>query len=262
MRIPVQCPACGTSYQVKEALAGKTAKCRKCGSPILIPAAPEDPATDPLGSPALPPADEEPWDVPAAGRTLSGLTSYTPVASTTRKDAHDRSASQGGRTLPFNPRHLLVVTGVAFCVLMIGVSVWSVVSRVRAFVAVNQSRQRIAALFDEASPPPGSPERFESPDQRYNRVAKDLRTEIANGAEVRCRHGAVPALSPRLIGNGARGSVRSAGCDGSGVLPRWCPANGELVHAGYSGLRPNRLQPGASRQQVAGRNRGRESFQL
>lgn len=51
MTIPVQCPACGTNYQIRDALCGKQAKC-KCGQKIQIPAMVEDP----LGSSLL---DEE-----------------------------------------------------------------------------------------------------------------------------------------------------------------------------------------------------------
>ncbi len=42
MPIAVNCSQCGRSYQLRDELAGKKAKC-KCGGTILIPAAPAAP---------------------------------------------------------------------------------------------------------------------------------------------------------------------------------------------------------------------------
>lgn len=52
MPIPVRC-TCGQSFQAKDALAGRTAKCPKCAQPILIPS-----PTPPAGSGM----DDDLWD--------------------------------------------------------------------------------------------------------------------------------------------------------------------------------------------------------
>ncbi|MGL4463689.1 MAG: hypothetical protein ACRC1K_16165 [Planctomycetia bacterium] len=47
MPIPVECEECGVAYRVKDDRAGTTIKCKDCGAPIKVPAAPaadEEPA--------------------------------------------------------------------------------------------------------------------------------------------------------------------------------------------------------------------------
>jgi len=40
--IRVQCPGCGSRLQARERLAGRTAKCPKCGAPVVIPKLPAE----------------------------------------------------------------------------------------------------------------------------------------------------------------------------------------------------------------------------
>lgn len=57
MAIKFKCSSCGQGYSVPEQSAGKTAKCKNCGNPVVIPAAP--PAT-PSAPPPPQPAEAQP----------------------------------------------------------------------------------------------------------------------------------------------------------------------------------------------------------
>ena len=46
MAISVQCGECGARYNVNESMAGKRAKCKKCGATMSIPAPADDLAGD------------------------------------------------------------------------------------------------------------------------------------------------------------------------------------------------------------------------
>jgi predicted Zn finger-like uncharacterized protein len=75
-----QCPACQTRYKVPNAVAGRRAKCKKCGQPFQIPVAPPDSGR--LSLTTLTPADDDstviqtrprPNEKPAAGKGGKGL---------------------------------------------------------------------------------------------------------------------------------------------------------------------------------------------
>ena len=67
--ISFRCSGCGRSFSVPEAFAGRRAKCKSCGAPVVVPAAPADvtpPQPPPAGAP--PPA---PQKVPMRLRRLA-----------------------------------------------------------------------------------------------------------------------------------------------------------------------------------------------
>ena len=43
MTIKFQCQSCSAAYSVKDSMAHKRGKCKKCGQVMTIPAAPEEP---------------------------------------------------------------------------------------------------------------------------------------------------------------------------------------------------------------------------
>jgi predicted Zn finger-like uncharacterized protein len=116
MPLSVECPECGTRYNVPDKLAGKKARCKKCGATIPIPGgapvespigfAPED---DPMaalndlaratGEAEAPAPDLAP--APAAPRRRGGLATipadWTPESVIVEKESAPRSAEGSGR---------------------------------------------------------------------------------------------------------------------------------------------------------------------
>ena len=50
MPIDVSCQSCGKRYRVAEKFTGKRVRCKNCGQPMLVPAAPEFVPAPPLGA--------------------------------------------------------------------------------------------------------------------------------------------------------------------------------------------------------------------
>src|SRR5688572_17733404 len=93
MPLPVQCGHCGARYNVDDRLAGKRAKCKKCGGVLSIPepeplpvesddpfAALEQLERNSAGAPAAPPpayAPPPPSSASVAGRRAKPVASYS-----------------------------------------------------------------------------------------------------------------------------------------------------------------------------------------
>jgi len=82
--IPVKCPRCSTSFNAPDGSGGKRAKCRNCGSPIVIPggqpAADAQPTSQPAPQTAAAPAAG--MAVPASGGTTVIVQMQQPAAPT------------------------------------------------------------------------------------------------------------------------------------------------------------------------------------
>ncbi len=69
------CPGCGKSYSVADGYAGRTTRCKACGSPLTVPAAPSagGKIVIDLGTsrPAIPPAPPQPKLPPRTRRLLA-----------------------------------------------------------------------------------------------------------------------------------------------------------------------------------------------
>src|SRR6184192_2244960 len=98
MPLSVECPECGARYNVPDKLAGKRAKCKKCGATIPIPAAAsDDPGAEDDSLAALAELAGEPVAPRGTSRaSLKPPPGWTPESVIVEKEANPApSASYG-----------------------------------------------------------------------------------------------------------------------------------------------------------------------
>jgi hypothetical protein len=144
MPIAISCPACQTGLKAPDHLAGKAAKCPKCGTAIAIPVAA-----------ALAPQPAAPASRPATARTAKTSTVRTARAAA---PARRGSAAPGGRR-PSRPPVVLIAV-IAAAVLLLGLGGWLVFGGSAAPVpppAQAGDAAQVAATGAPEAAPAGSP---------------------------------------------------------------------------------------------------------
>jgi len=153
MAIPVQCPACGKTLNVKDEMAGKRGKCPQCGNiievprPGAIPQAPAPPAPE-APQPSPPPPSPPAAPAAAAYAAPTAATGYKPQST-----AFLLSMFLGGFGVD---RFYLGYTGLGIAKLLTGggCGIWSIVD----FVLTGMGKMKDAQGRPLQEPPPvGTP---------------------------------------------------------------------------------------------------------